>query len=50
MKIALLTARGHAIAQSQLAQLRANGVIKKPFQPLKLAGQITTLLDQSSLN
>ncbi|NJK52081.1 MAG: response regulator [Leptolyngbyaceae cyanobacterium SU_3_3] len=47
--VILLTAKGRAIAQSQLAQLNVKGIISKPFKPLDLANQITALLDKTHL-
>jgi len=46
--IILLTAKGHLIDQSQVATLGVVSVIKKPFNPLKIADQVAKALGQSA--
>ncbi|KYC43676.1 two-component system response regulator [Scytonema hofmannii PCC 7110] len=42
--VILLTARGQAAEHRQFAQMGVTGVIKKPFNPHKLADQVATAL------
>lgn len=42
--VILLTAKGHSTAQNQEAELGVAGVIKKPFNPLKIADQVAEVL------
>ncbi|WP_088889779.1 response regulator [Leptolyngbya ohadii] len=45
--VVLLTAKGRAIETGQFDDLNVLGTIKKPFNPVKLAGQIETLLSNA---
>jgi CheY-like chemotaxis protein len=43
--VVFLTAKAQAVEQRVLRELGANGVIAKPFDPLALAAQISSLLN-----
>ncbi|NJR49485.1 MAG: response regulator [Leptolyngbyaceae cyanobacterium CSU_1_3] len=45
--VVLLTAKGRSVETTQLAQVNVLEIIKKPFNPTKLANQIEALLDNS---
>ncbi|MBF2046876.1 MAG: response regulator [Leptolyngbya sp. IPPAS B-1204] len=45
--VVLLTAKGRAIETGQFDDLNVLGAIKKPFNPVKLAGQIEALLSNA---
>ncbi|MGG6295580.1 response regulator [Leptolyngbya sp. AN02str] len=42
--VVLLTAKGQAIEADQFAHLKVLGIIKKPFDPMRLADQVDQLL------
>lgn len=48
--VILLTAKERSIQQSQFASLDVRGTIGKPFNPLKLADQITAALSKQKLS
>lgn len=45
--VVLLTAKGRSIETAQFAQFNVLGMIKKPFNPVKLADQIENLLSST---
>ena len=45
--VVLLTAKGRSIETTQFDRFNVLGTIKKPFNPMKLAEQIESLLSQS---
>lgn len=48
--VILLTAKERSMQQSQFAELGVRGTIGKPFNPLKLADQITAALNKQKHN
>jgi DNA-binding response OmpR family regulator len=45
--VVLLTAKGRTIEKDQIDRLNVLGMIKKPFNPVQLAGQIEALLSSA---
>lgn len=48
--VVLLTAKGRSLETAQFKQFSVLGIIKKPFNPVKLAEQIEVLLSKTHQN